>query len=368
MALTNFARLQPEAKIVWSKDVWQEATDQSFLASKFAGTSENSMIHKITEMTQTEKGTRCIIPLVADLVEDGVISDNEREGNEEEIMAYFEDIEVDLISHSVASKGKLADQKSVIQFREWAKSRLANWLGNRMDQLGFLTLAGVSYAFMCDGSARPANSPFPNLAFASHVSAPSAARHLNWNGTELTPGDTTVIANTFIPNYRMIVDLVSYAKDHYVKPLNANGREHYILLVKPGTLAALKKDDDYQRAVVTGLPRDNKNPWFTGGTVTIDGAVIHEHRLVYSTQKAASGSKWGAGGLVNGTRTLLCGAQALGMATIGDPSWVEKKFQYDSRGGINVDRMFGLVKPKFMSAYDKTVEDFGVIACDHYLQ
>jgi hypothetical protein len=29
--------------------------------------------------------------------------------------------------------------------------------------------------------------------------------------------------------------------------------------------------------------------------------------------------------------------------------------------------MFGFLKPKFYSIYDKSVEDFGMIAVDHYL-
>ena len=102
--------------------------------------------------------------------------------------------------------------------------------------------------------------------------------------------------------------------------------------------------------------------------MTIDGVVIHEHRLVYNTKGAASGSKWGASSLVDGTRTLLCGAQALGFADLGQPDWVEKLFQYDSQQGINIDKMMGLLKPKFYSIYDSSVEDFGIVTCDHYLQ
>ncbi len=137
------------------------------------------------------------------------------------------------------------------------------------------------------------------------------------------------------------------------------------MFVAPGTLASLKKDADYQRAVVGVATKQGENsPWFSGGTVTIDGVVLHEHRLVYTTKGAAPGSKWGAGGNINGTRSLLCGAQALGMADIGTPEWTEKMFQYDSQTGINVDKMFGLVKPKFYSNYDKSSQDFGVIAQD----
>lgn len=364
--LTNFAALTPQQKLVWSRDVWKAARDGMFI-KKFIGTDENSVIQRITELTKTEKGEQVIMHLVADLVEDGVIGDNEREGNEEAMQSYSQVLNIDLITHSVRNKGKLAEQKTVIKFREMGRDRLAYWLANRVDQLAFLTMSGISYAFQNNGAPR-VNSPFPNLAFAADVSAPTSKRHLMWDGTSLATSNTATIANTYVPSYKMIVDLVAYAKEQYVKPLMSGGKEYYVMFVQPGTLAALKKDADYQRAVVgVATKSGTESPWFTGATVTIDGVVLHEHRLVYNTKGAASGSKWGSGGLVNGTRSLLCGAQALGMADIGTPEWTEKMFEYDSQQGINIDKMFGLLKPKFHSIYSGSVEDFGVIAVDHYL-
>lgn len=366
MALTNFAALTPQQKIVWSRDVWQSARDAMFI-KKFIGTDENSVIQRITELTKTEKGEQVIMHLVADLVEDGVIGDNEREGNEEAMQSYSQLINIDLLTHSVRNKGKLAEQKTVIKFREQGKDRLAYWLANRTDQLAFLTMSGISYAYQNNGALR-SNSPFPNLAFAADVSAPSSKRSLMWDGTSLQTSSTGSIASTYTPGYRMIVDAVAYAKEQYIKPLMSGGKEYYVMFVQPGTLAALKKDPDYQRAVVTALPRSSDNPFFSGATVTVDGVAIHEHRLVFNTKGAAAGSKWGAGGNVNGTRTLLCGAQALGMADLGSPEWTEKTFQYDSQQGINIDKMLGLLKPKFHSIYSGDVQDFGILTIDHYLQ
>lgn len=367
MSLTNFAALTAQQKVVWSRDVWKAARDQMFI-KKFIGSGDNSVIQRISELTKTEKGEQVLMHLVADLVGDGVIGDNEREGNEEAIQSYDQVLNIDLITHSVRNKGKLSDQKSVINFRENGKNVLAHWLASRVDQLAFLTLSGLSYNLQNNGEAR-VNSPFPNLSFAADVTAPSSARSLMWDGTSLALSANGSITSSYIPSYKMIVDLVAYAKEHYVKPLNAEGKEYYCLFVAPGTLAALKKDADYQRAVVGVATKQGENsPWFSGGTVTIDGVVIHEHRLVYTTKGAAPGSKWGAGGNVNGSRSLLCGAQALGMADIGMPEWTEKMFQYDSQTGINVDKMFGLIKPKFYSNYDKSSQDFGVIALDHFAQ
>ena len=368
MAVTNFAGLNSKQKIVWSRDVWSAARDQMFV-KKFLGTGPGAMIQRITELTKTEKGEKVLMQLVADLVEDGVIGDNDREGMEEALQNYEQEITIDLISHQVRNKGKLAEQKTVIRFREQAKNKLAYWLANRIDQLVFLMLSGVSFAYKNNGAPRSASSPFPNLSFAADVRAPSAKRHLRWNATtgSLVAGDTTQVAATDVIGYNTIVDALAYAKDHYMPPLMADGKEYYVGLVRPGTLAQLKKDPDFQRAVIGGLPRSKENPWFTGGIVTVDGLVLHEHRLVYSTLGAAATQKWGAGGNTNGTRTLICGAQALGMADLGPPDWEEKWFDYRSKQGISVDKMFGLLKPMFYSIYDQTVEDFSVLAIDHAL-
>jgi N4-gp56 family major capsid protein len=366
MAATNFAALTPQQKLVWARDVWSAARDQMFV-KRFLGTSDNSMIQRITELTKTEKGEQVIMQLVADLVEDGVQGDNEREGNEEAMQSYSQIVNIDLISHGVRNKGKLADQKTVLRFRELGKDRLTYWLSNRIDQLAFLTLSGISYAYTNNGKTR-ASSTFANLAFAADVVAPSAKRNLMWNGSALVTSNTASIASTYVPSYKMIVDAIAYAKEHYIKPLMDGGKEYYCLLIHPQTLALLKKDADYLRAIVHAAPKGDSNPFFTGATVTIDGAVLHEHRLVYNTKGAAGGSKWGAGGNVNGTRSLLCGAQAMGMADLGPPEWSEKTFQYESQQGINVDKMFGLLKPQFYSINDESVEDFGVLSLDHYLQ
>ena len=302
--------------------------------------------------------------LVADLMGDGVVGDNEREGMEEDMQSYEQIITIDLISHGVKNKGKMSEQKTVIKFREHAKNKLAYWLANRLDQLAFLTLSGIGYDKMCNGASR-GSTAFSTLAFASQVSAPSAKRSLMWTGSALTTSSTGSITTGYLPTYKMITNLVAYAKDHYVKPLISGGKEYYVLLVKPGTLAALKNDADYKNAVINAAPSGKDNPFFTGATVTLDGVVIHEHNMVYSTTGTAT--KWGAGNAVEGTRSLFCGAQALGMADLGVPEWDEKTFQYGSQTGINVDKMFGFLKPKFYSNADNSVEDFGVIAVDHHL-
>jgi N4-gp56 family major capsid protein len=238
---------------------------------------------------------------------------------------YNDIITIDLIAHQVREKGKLAAQKTVVDFRTNAKDRLAFWVANRCDQLAFLTLSGISYAFQNDGSPRTSGA-FAALAFAADVSAPTLNRHRRWDGVNnvLVPGNTATMLATDTLKYKTIVDANVWAKTHYIKPLNVGGKEHYICFIRPEGLAQLKADPDFVRAVTTGGERGDKNPYFTGGIVTVDGLVFFEHRLVYNTKGAALNSKWGATGTVDGSRMLICGSQALGMADLGAPEWAEK--------------------------------------------
>lgn len=364
MAATNFAALTATQKIVWARELWEAARDMMFV-KRFTGTGNGSMIQRITDLTKTEKGEQVLMHLVADLTGDGVIGDSEREGFEEAMQSYSLTLNIDLITHSVKNKGKLSDQKSVINFRTVGRDALAYWLANRIDQLAFLTMSGVSYAYKNNGAART-GSPFPNLSFAADVSAPTTNRHRRWDVSTtntLQAGDTASVVAADVPSYEMIVQLISYAKTHYVKPMNEGGKEYYCLLMHPQAVAKLKMDSNYITAVTRAGGTGEKNPFFSGAVGMVDGAVIHEHRLVYNTLGTVT--KWGSGNTIDGTRTLLCGAQALGMADLGPPEWNEETFQYSSQVGINVDKMFGLRKPKFFSIYDNAVEDFGIVACDH---
>jgi hypothetical protein len=58
---------------------------------------------------------------------------------------------------------------------------------------------------------------------------------------------------------------------------------------------------------------------------------------------------------------LFCGAQALGMADLGNPEWVEEEFDYGNQQGISVAKMLGFKKPVFNSSAQGSAEDFGVI-------
>lgn len=369
MAQTDFALNQGGPIVLWEKKLWSDTRDLMFM-NKFWGGAD-APIHRLTNLNGV-KGEQIKFQLVSDLVEDGIVGDGEREGRGEKLSNFYDTITLDLITHSVEDTGKLANKKTVIDFRQQANDKLKYWLANRLDQLQILTMSSIPYSLNLDGSTR-ASTAFTDLAFADEVASrsPTAGRHFRVTNdasgvyTGLAAGATASIDATDTLSYKAIVDVCVKARRNYLPGMMKNGKEHYICMVSPEGYSQLKKDSDFQNAIINAGVRGESNQWFTGGIMTIDGIVFHEHRLVFHTKGAASGSKWGSGGTVDGSRALIVGRQALGMVDLGAPSWVEKKFQYNSQVGINVDKMFGLIKPQFYNVHTGRKEDFGVLALDH---
>lgn len=364
MALTNFAALTTEQKTVWSMDLWKQARNQSFV-NKFLGKGPGSLVQHITELKKTEKGARAVITLLADLQGDGVAGDRTLEGNEEAMQSFDQVIRIDQLRHANRHEGRMADQKSVVEFRGNSRDVLSYWLADRIDQLAFLTMSGVSYTKTNKGSTR-VGSDLPFLEFAADVAAPSSNRRLRWDGTNKTlvaNAATSAIAAADTPTWNMFVQLKAYAKDRYIRGVMDNGEETFHAFLSPSAMAKLKMDSDYMLNLRHAQDRAGTNPLFTGSSVKIDGIYLHEFRHVYNTQNAASGSKWGGSGTQDGCQILFCGAQSLGMADIGAPEWNEKGFDYDNSQGISVGKILGFLKPKFQTIYENSVEDFGVISC-----
>ena len=369
MALTNFGLLTNEQKTIWSMDLWKNARNQSFV-NRFLGTGPNSMIQHITELKQSEKGARAVITLLADLQGDGVAGDRTLEGNEEGMQTFDQVIRIDQLRHANRHEGRMADQKSVVTFRENSKNVLAYWLADRIDQLAFQTLAGVSYLYRPNGATR-VGSDLQYLEFAADVSAPSTRRMTRWDGTNKVlktsqSGSNTSasVAAADTPMWEMFVQLKAYAKDRYIRGVtNGGGEETYHAFLTPQAMAKLKQDATYMANLRYSQSKDVNDNLFTGNTVKIDGIYLHEFRHVPNTSGLSSG-KYGSGGTIDGCQILFCGAQALGMADIKSPEWNEKGFDYDNSQGISCGKILGFLKPKFGNIYESNaVEDFGVISC-----
>jgi N4-gp56 family major capsid protein len=364
MSYTPFGAQQPDFVKKWVKEsirVYRE----NFFFEKFMGTSENSIIQTIKELKKTETGDRAMIGLIQDMKGSGIVGDNDINGRSEALESDWLEIKTDQLRNGVTSKGRVDDQRAVFDFRKEARDKLAYWRAQVQEELIILTLSGISYNYNTDGSLRHIGKQDDprTLAFADDVAVPTANRHYNFTSGAFAAGDTsTVHATNSVPKYGMLVDAMAEAKTRGIKPLRVGGQDHYVYLCHPKTFARLKKDDDFRTAVITAGERGKMNPVFTGGTLTMDGLIIHTNTRVFNT--AGTTTKWGASNDVEGTRSLLLGCQALGHADLWKKAtWYEGKEDDDAKKVISIAMYWGLRKLQFNSRRDgDTKQDFGVMA------
>lgn len=357
MANTNFALLTDEQKTAWGRDLWKIARNHSFI-NEFTGGGSNSLVQTISSLTKSEKGTRAVVTLLADLTGDGIIGDSTLEGNEEAINAYEMVVQIDQLRNANRIAGRMADQASIINFRESSRDVLAYWLADRIDQLAFLTLSGVAYSQTTNGAARPSGNTLNTLDFATDVTKPT--RSYAWNGSALSAATFATVAAAATPStagtgkasYKMIVEARAIAKDNYLRGVKGTaGQEMYHMFLTPQAMAELKLDADFLANVRNAGVRGGTNPLFAGSaSYLVDGVMVHEFRHVYSKAGKA--------------RALFCGAQAMAMADIGAPMWVEDNYDYENQSGISVSKIFGMKKAVFGQKGGSTLADHGVMTID----
>lgn len=365
MAATDFGALTEARKRVWAAGIWAAGRDQNFwMSNGFMASGTNAPIQRITDLTETERGLECVMQLVSDLQGDGIVGDNLLEGSEEQMFNDVQVITIDQLRHGVRSKGRMAEQATVLRFRTTGREKLGFWLADKIDEIMFLTGAGITYDRRLDGTTR-VGSQLPSLAFNAQVAPPTSGRTIfagvATSTATLTAGDKM--------NWNLVVTAHAYAKRRRVKPIRSGGREYYALVISTEQMRDLKTDTTYQTLVSKAAPRGDSNPLFKNAIAVIDGVVIYDHQKVPNTLGLGSGSRWGAGGTVHGAQALMLGAQAMGFAKIGNADYQESdNTDYKNRPGMAIGTVIGALKPRFRSLHDldsggsPTVQDFGILS------
>lgn len=368
MAAVDFGALDAAQKRIFALTIFMAGRDDSFFESNgFIGANSGSVIQKINDITTTSRGDRVVMNLVNDLVGDGIAGDNQLEGQEEPVYNDTIELKIDQLRNAVRNRGRMAEQRTVLRFRQTANDKLSYWAAEKQDELFFLTVSGISYTQKLDGSAR-GTSQLPQLQFAADVAAPSSGRK-KFAGSATS---TATLTSSDKLTWNTAIQIQAYAKRKKIRPIRSGGKDHYVFLISTEGRKDLVMDATYQQNVGRAAPRGTDNPLFKNAVAVIDGLIIHEHNKVATTLGQASGSKWGSGGAVEGSQALLLGAQALGYSTLGPVDYAESdSTDYGNRPAIAAGRMFGMVKPQFASLTDPdangkpTKQDFGVVSFYH---
>lgn len=364
MSLTDFGSLTDLQKRVWSLQVSKQGRDDNFwLSNGFMGKNTSDIttpITRVTELTPTERGTAAVLPLVADLTGGGVVGDNQLEGQEQTLITDAQIIQIDQLRNGVRSKGRMSEQATVLRFRVQARDALAFWLADLIDELMFMVAAGRSFALNFDGSAR-VQSQITQLAFAADVVAASGNRVMFPNGQT---SEATLTTNDVMV-WNLIIQAKAFAKRKRIRPIRAGGRGYYVLVLSTEQCRDLEQSSDYKTLTAQAMPRGTDNPLFQNAKKIVGDVVVYDHQKAFNTLGLNSGSKWGAGGTVNGAQAMLIGAQALGFAQLSDgtPGWAESdNTDYGNRPAIGIGRIIGMLKPQFKSRYDnQSKEDYGIV-------
>lgn len=363
MSATDFGALTDAQKRVWSAQLWKHGRDQSFWFSNgFIGANGGDMnkpIQRITELTETERGLECVMQLVQDMQGDGVVGDNILEGEEEQLINDAQIIRIDQLRNGARSKGRMAEQATVVRFRSTAKEKLAFWMSDKLDELMFLTISGRAYTLNTDGSTR-ATSQLPSLTFAADVAAASTNRII-FAGSA-TSEASVVVGDTM--KWATIVKARAVAARKKLKPIRQGGKQYFAIVMSPEQERDLLLDTTYQTIVSRAGERGFKNPLFKNALAVVQGVILYSHNKVFNTLGLGASSKWGAGGAIDGAQAILFGACAAGIALLGNVDMNESdNTDYKNRPGLAAGRKIGMLKPQFIKPEDNNArEDYGIIS------
>ena len=302
-------------KKLWSSQLWKEAQRDNFFA-KFTGTSQDSIIQEITQLKK-ESGDQITIPLMMRLTGEATMGDDILEGNEEALTFYDYSVQINQFRHAVRLKGRMEEQKTILDLRTNAKDGLKTWLVEYIEN-------GIVKALTTNPTAS-------HTLYAGSNTAESTVTATDLLTTELI-SKAARLAKTMSPKIR--------------RP-KVNGKEYYVLLVDPYQARDLKKDENWKEAQKYCAERGIDNPLFSGMLGVWDGVVLHEYENLIRTEAGASKAVTG--------HALLLGCQA-GVKAIGaDPEWDEETFDYKNQHGFAVGGIMGFGKPKYNG------KDFAVV-------
>lgn len=299
----------PEALVqkAWAKQLWKEAERDNFFA-KFTGESTDSIIQIKTELKK-DKGDRITVPLLMNLVGEGVTGDSALEGNEEALQFYDCQVEIDQIRHAVKLKGRMEEQKTALDLRSAAKDSLKRWMAEKQERM-----------------------------IVAALTASPTAEHTVFAGERTAENEITA-SDVFTADHISIAARKAKTLTPKIRRVKVKGKEYYIMLVDNYQARDLKKDQKWLDAQKYCAERGEDNPIFTGMLGVYDGVVLHEYENLHRTTTGASSAMVG--------HALLLGCQA-GIKGVGKEAfWEEDSFDYNNQVGFATGAILGYAKSKF---------------------
>lgn len=296
MATTTPSNVDTSIPEVWAKLVLRLHTYDSFWDRFVSGEGGGGCLIRRTDLLNSP-GDTIHIQTTDPLSGAGVSGDvSVLEGNEENLTSAEFTVVPEVYRHAV-KVNRRAQKKSILDLREEASMRLAEWGREKMDNVRF---ANFLQTTNLNGAAYT-----PNIKYANDATLTSNID----SSDKLTVNDI-----------RKIRYLLQTQK---ARPFKVNGLDVYFGVIHPGQALDLKNDSTYNTAIQNALPRlEASNPMFTGALAMIDGIVLFE------SFKLPTVSNWGSGGTLPGATALFFGQEAFVEGIDESVSWNEDTFDY----------------------------------------
>lgn len=360
MAMTEFGPNHPLAVRLWAKRLFVESLRETFI-DRFIGTSEKNSIIQMRDELSKSAGDRVTFGLRIQLIGAGTSGDNTLEGNEEALSTYNDTVIIDQLRHAVRSRGKMSEQRVPFSVRQEAMDGLRDWWADRIDTWFFNQAGG----FTAQTDVRYTGMQAVLAPDSTHLFRPNSKT----TDESLTTGDEFSLAHID----RMVARAKTWQSNGGgtavpMRPVRYKGGDYYVLFIHPYQTFSLRSNynagawADLQKSKLIANGSDD-NPIFQGGSFLgiYNGVAIHESARVVNGVNSTTGAA-----VTNVRRAVMCGAQAVVMATGRDDSgpekmnWVEELFDYNNQLGVAAGMIAGMKKTQFNGL------DFGVVVFSTY--
>jgi len=311
----------------WRKELFTQAKNDTYFSRFFGGA--DSAIQVLTDL-KGGKGHKVRFGLKMKIEGSGITGDSTLAGNEVALDTYFQEITLDQLRQGVLSSGKMADKKTLVDFRKEALDSLKIWFAETMERDLVDTLTGAT-------SVAGASGNVSTYSFANNS-------HTIWNdnGSILTttPASAMVAADVITPELISAAKARAKLKNPKFRPIRQNGKDYYVMILHPESVHQLKQNATYINAQQYAMPRGSDNPLFTGAIGMWDGVILHEHDQIHVSTINS----------VNANLNLFLGAQAGVVAFGGDHNWHEETVDRGNKLSISASIIYEMAKCNFNSS------------------
>ena len=299
MSSTTAAHIASSIPELWARLTLRDHLRKGFFANMVGPEGSRSPIIRREDLV-SQPGDTIHIQTTAALSGAGVEDEVQLEGSEENLTTSSISC-VPIFYRNGVRWYRRSNKKSVLELRSEARMRLAEWGGEKMDDVRFANFVSTA-----------------NLNGVAYTPNQYAA------GGGATPG-SIVAGDALTVEELMKIKLTLY--NNRALPLKTNmGEDVYGIVAHPNSVFALKRETEYRDWVREAAVRGEANPFFRGATAMIDGMVIFTHSNV---PVEADG-----GGGEDVSRNIAFGAEAFVEAVDENPSWDEENFDYGHELGV----------------------------------